>query len=68
MFQGSPQDTFKAQWMSVVWVEFVTTSIIFATTSKRCSYIEGMGEGGGLLKGRAFGRTLRVTINGMVAP
>ena len=33
--QGSPQDKFKAQWVGVVQVEFVTTSIILATKSKK---------------------------------
>ena len=29
--QGSPQDNFKVQQVGVVWVEFVTISIIFGT-------------------------------------
>ena len=33
--QGSPQEKFKAKWVGVVWVEFVTTSVIRITTSKK---------------------------------
>jgi hypothetical protein len=28
IMQGYPQEKFKAQWVGVVWVEFVTTSVI----------------------------------------
>ena len=36
--QGSPQEIFKAQWVGVVWAEFVTTSIILVATSKKYGY------------------------------
>ena len=32
--QGSPQVDIKAEWMGVVWAEFVTTSIDFLPTPK----------------------------------
>ena len=37
-YQGSPQEKFKAEWVGVVWAEFVSTSIALVTTLKEYSY------------------------------
>ena len=36
--QGSSQEKLKAQWVGVVWAEFVSKSIILVTTSKKYGY------------------------------
>ena len=40
-YQGSFQENLKAEWVGVVWVEFVTTSCLL---SKSGTPIEGMGR------------------------
>jgi hypothetical protein len=36
--QDSPQEKFTAQRVGMVWAEFMTTTVIFVTTSKKYGY------------------------------